>query len=60
MQVRELTLPAFQLPAGVTLTVNLSMSFTGSSSHFVRLEPTFNRAPEAGSSCLRQGVVVPR
>jgi hypothetical protein len=60
MQVRDLTLPAFQLPAGATVTVNLSLSFTGSSSHFVRREPTFNRVPEAGFSCLEQGVVVPR
>jgi hypothetical protein len=59
MQVRDLTLPAFQLPAGVTLTVNLSLSLTGGSTRFVRLEPTFNGVPAAGFSCLGQGVVVP-
>jgi hypothetical protein len=60
MGLRDLTLPEFQLPAGVTLTVNLSLSLTGSASRFVRLEPTFNGMPEAGFSCLGQGVSVPR
>lgn len=60
MQLRDLTLPAFQLPAGVTLTLNLSLSISSSESRFVRLEPTFNGVAEAGFSCLGQGVVVPK
>jgi hypothetical protein len=60
MQLRDLTLPAFQLPAGVTLTLTPSLSVRGSGSRSIRLEPTFNDMPEAGFSCLAQGVVVPK